>query len=107
MKNVVLISLLFLVSCINTKQLNNIPQTENPDLLAKFSVSVRTKQFLSDLNKELVNNKCRIMEFKPSEKLLKDFAIRKQGDTYLISGFIKTNEDMEATKMPALYNYMI
>jgi hypothetical protein len=97
MKNTALISLLLLVSCVNTKQVNSISQTENSNLSARFNVSVRTKLFLSDLNKELVHNKRGMAKFEPSEKLLKDFAIRKQGNIYLISGFIKTNEGFDRT----------
>jgi hypothetical protein len=95
MKNTIFIHLLLLVSCISTKQPNSISQTENSNLSARFSISARTRQFLSNLNKELIHDQCGIKEFKLSEKLLNDFAIRKQGDTYLISGFIKTNEDFD------------
>jgi hypothetical protein len=72
---------------------------EKLNLSATFSVSARTEQFLSELNKELALNNWKMTSFEPSEKLKNSFGLIKQGNIWLISGFIKTSEHFDKSAL--------
>jgi hypothetical protein len=57
------------------------------------NISARTKQFLTELEKEL--NGENISEFIPSKRLIDEYSIYKIKNEFFISGFVKINEKFD------------
>lgn len=91
----------FFLSCNGTKQAaktnnENIMQTET--FQPSYNISAKTKMFLSELENEISQVK-NIENFKPSNKLIASYNIRKQGNDYFISGFIKPNDQFDRNNL--------
>jgi hypothetical protein len=87
----------FFFSCNGTKQTTtkNEKTMQTETFQTSYNVSARTKSFLAELEKEISEAGNSIENFKPSDRLIEVYNIRKQSDTYFISGFIKTNEHFD------------
>lgn len=93
---------IFLIGCCAKKKSTSPVSTTKTTLTLpeKVSFSSGFMQFWNDLKKDLddydINN------YTPGEAFIQKYKLRKVDDIYIVSGFIKTKPDFEATSVEGL-----
>ncbi len=95
MKYITLVILaISLLACSATKKnSSNKKEQQLKPTEYKFGMSLHTKLFLADYNKEkseFINK-----EYLPSDNLINNYSLKKIDNEYTVSGFIKTNSDFQ------------
>ena len=88
----------FLFNCSSTKKVEKSSVENHKEY--RFSLSLQTKLFLSDLEKERKGKN--LKDFEPTSALIEKYQIKKIQDAYSISGFIKINDDFNESDLKSL-----
>lgn len=97
-----LFSLFFYGSCKTTKTTSNQTKSQsemkdsdsdNYRFKKNFSLSTNTRSLINEIEQELASKNIKISDYKPSKTLTEKYLIRKQGEDYIISGFIKVENE--------------
>lgn len=91
----------FITSCFSIKQTNTENEvTELNSIKFKFDLSLYTKMFLQELEREkAVKN---YDNYVPSKKLIEKYNLKKLNGIYTISGFIKINNEFNKNDLVQL-----
>lgn len=73
-----------------------------PEMKSSFPVSASTKLFIQKLKGELQASNTTLESFVPSAKFIDDYSLSKGNDGYIVSGFIKTDDEFDSAQLEKL-----